>query len=353
MERKEANDEGNTAENSQKLQLMSMFTESSLTRYQRVVKPAPVASTEESDEENKGSDDVPAAEGATNTNNDPAKDDRTLFVGNLPISMDQKAIIKLFKEYGKIESVRIRSIPIAGMKVDKAGDQNLVKKVSAVRHTFGDQKSSFNAYVVFEDAASVEPALVENNRVIDNRHIRVDRMNPTLFDTQRSLFIGNLPYRVDEEEVREYFAKVLPHGQDDIEGIRIIRDPETLIGKGIAYLLLKTRENILDAIRLHDTEFKKNWKIRVATCSKKSKKRSREQEEGGSSGNSTSRVSKKPKTEKELIAKNALKRINLKTIQTKKKLLEARKNKGPKKNLKNKNNNNNNKGKKVKRPSTK
>lgn len=255
MERKETNDEGNTAENSQKLQLMSMFTESSLTRYQRVVKPAPapVASTEESDEENKGSaDDVPAAEGATNTTNDPAKDDRTLFVGNLPISMDQKAIIKLFKEYGKVESVRIRSIPIAGMKVDKAGDQNLVKKVSAVRHTFGDQKSSFNAYVVFEDAASVEPALVENNRVIDNRHIRVDRMNPTLFDTQRSLFIGNLPYRVDEEEVREYFAKVLPHGQDDIEGIRIIRDPETLIGKGIAYLLLKTRENILDAIRLHD-----------------------------------------------------------------------------------------------------
>lgn len=255
MERKETNDEGNTAENSQKLQLMSMFTESSLTRYQRVVKPAPapVASTEESDEENKGSaDDVPAAEGATNATNDPAKDDRTLFVGNLPISMDQKAIIKLFKEYGKVESVRIRSIPIAGMKVDKAGDQNLVKKVSAVRHTFGDQKSSFNAYVVFEDAASVEPALVENNRVIDNRHIRVDRMNPTLFDTQRSLFIGNLPYRVDEEEVREYFAKVLPHGQDDIEGIRIIRDPETLIGKGIAYLLLKTRENILDAIRLHD-----------------------------------------------------------------------------------------------------
>ncbi len=257
MERKEANDEGNRdgkdSENSQKLQLMSMFTESSLTRYQRVVKPAPVAATEESDEENKGStDEAPATEGATNSTNDPAKDDRTLFVGNLPISMDQKAIIKLFKEYGKIESVRIRSIPIAGMKVDKAGDQNLVKKVSAVRHTFGDQKSSFNAYVVFEDAASVEPALVENNRVIDNRHIRVDRMNPTLFDTQRSLFIGNLPYRVDEEEVREYFAKVLPHGQDDIEGIRIIRDPETLIGKGIAYLLLKTRENILDAIRLHD-----------------------------------------------------------------------------------------------------
>lgn len=256
MERK-ANDEGNRdgkdSENSQKLQLMSMFTESSLTRYQRVVKPAPVAATEESDEENKGlTDEAPATEGATNSTNDPAKDDRTLFVGNLPISMDQKAIIKLFKEYGKIESVRIRSIPIAGMKVDKAGDQNLVKKVSAVRHTFGDQKSSFNAYVVFEDASSVEPALVENNRVIDNRHIRVDRMNPTLFDTQRSLFIGNLPYRVDEEEVREYFAKVLPHGQDDIEGIRIIRDPETLIGKGIAYLLLKTRENILDAIRLHD-----------------------------------------------------------------------------------------------------
>jgi nucleolar protein 12 len=251
----------------QKSSLMSMFSDSAKVNYQRAHAPVEVQSkprapkavikseNPETVDENDSNNVEPAeaTEADANAVEDETKNDRTLFVGNLPLSMnDKKAITRLFKTYGKIESVRIRSIPLAGAKVDRAGDQDLVKKVCANANQFGDQKQSFNAYVVFETAPAMEAALVENNKLIDGRHIRVDKVNPTLFDPNRSVFIGNLPYRIDEEEVREFFAKALPNGQEDIEGIRLIRDPETLLGKGIGYLLLKEQSNVLLALRLHE-----------------------------------------------------------------------------------------------------
>jgi nucleolar protein 12 len=207
---------------------MNMFSESNLVNFQRVYKRVDdddsskkkkhgtkVADSEGEDsaaeddepEDDEGrNDDEPASSNPV----DETKNDRTLFVGNLPISMsNQKAISKYFSKYGKIESIRIRSIPLAGVKVDRAGDQSLVKKVSANQHKYGDQKSSVNAYIVYEDASVIEEIIKEeNNKLIENRHIRVDKGNPSLFDQQRSIFIGGLPYRVDEEEVREFFAKV-------------------------------------------------------------------------------------------------------------------------------------------------
>ena len=44
---------------------------------------------------------------------------------------------------------------------------------------------------------------------------------------------------------------MLPNKQHDIEGIRIIRDPETLVGKGIGYLMLKDRDSVMAALRLN------------------------------------------------------------------------------------------------------
>jgi nucleolar protein 12 len=132
----------------------------------------------------------------------------TLFVGNIPITENVRSITKLFQEFGNIESVRLRSVPVAGAKVDDAGNQNLVKKVCVNAHKFGDQKGSFNAYIVFSSDDAATKALQLNNRLIGSRHIRVDRSVPTLFDSNRTVFLGNLPHYADEEELREYFANV-------------------------------------------------------------------------------------------------------------------------------------------------
>lgn len=221
--------------------------------------------------------------------NQHEKDSRTVFLGNLPISENVKSITKFCTEFGEVDSVRLRSVPIAGTAVDEAGNQNLVKKVSTNKKLFGTQKGSLNAYVVFKDRSAVSRALKANNRIIgasDNaqsadaglkstgkgRHLRVDLVNPTLFDPRKSVFIGALPHYADEEEVREHFAAVLPNGQDDIENIRLIRDPETLIGKGVGYLLLSSNDAVMQALSLHKEKYRKRWELRVTVCGKRTKR---------------------------------------------------------------------------------
>jgi RNA recognition motif-containing protein len=146
------------------------------------------------------------------------KDERTIFVGNIPISCSTDKLSKLFSEYGAIESIRLRSVPVSGAKVDKAGDQDLVRKVCVNNKKFGEQKGSVNAYIVFKDKASVSEALKANNMLLEKRHLRVDTANPSLFDPKRTLFVGGLPFYADEEEIREYFAAVSPN---DIRFIRM------------------------------------------------------------------------------------------------------------------------------------
>ena len=38
---------------------------------------------------------------------------RTVFVGNVPVETDRKELQKLFKAYGEVESVRLRSVALA------------------------------------------------------------------------------------------------------------------------------------------------------------------------------------------------------------------------------------------------
>lgn len=42
---------------------------------------------------------------------------RTVFVGNLPLKVKKKALVKEFKQFGEVESVRIRSVPILDVSV--------------------------------------------------------------------------------------------------------------------------------------------------------------------------------------------------------------------------------------------
>jgi nucleolar protein 12 len=136
------------------------------------------------------------------------KSNRTLFIGNLATSITIKKLKKICSSFGEVDSIRLRSIPIAGTAVDKAGYQNLVRKVCAIKRSFGDQKGSMNAYVVFKDQESVEKAILSNNMVLESRHLRFDHMVPSVLEPRRTVFIGSLPHYVDEEELREHFSKV-------------------------------------------------------------------------------------------------------------------------------------------------
>lgn len=133
---------------------------------------------------------------------------RTIFVGNIPITESVKSVTKLFQKYGAVESCRMRSVPVAGAKVDDAGNQDLVRKVCVNSQKFGEQKGSYNAYVTFKDESALAAALEANNTLLGARHLRVDMDKPTLFNHKCTVFLGGIPHYADEEELREHFAKV-------------------------------------------------------------------------------------------------------------------------------------------------
>lgn len=288
--------------------LSSIFNDAS--RFQRVakveefitVKKTPVEplhekkkrkrDRDEEDDEEKALDKALETR-AVNLPSEDEKIDNTIFIGNVPMSLPLKKLTQYFKEFGEIESIRMRSVPSAGTAVDDAGNQDLVRKICVNTKKFGDQKGSYNAYIVYKDTSAVTASLAFNNRVIDGRHVRVDKAKPTLFDPKKSVFLGGLPHYADEEKLREHFAKVLPNGHEDIDSIRLIRDPETLIGKGIGYLLLKDRDAVLKALTLHQSEFR-NREIRVSTCGKRTKRAESEKSgvaASGRTGDATSATS--------------------------------------------------------------
>lgn len=62
-------------------------------------------------------------------------------------------------------------------------------------------------------------------------------------DTETSVFIGNMPWVVQEEDLRKHFD---PCGT--ILNVRIIRDPDTFIGKGFGYIMFSTKEEMKKAV---------------------------------------------------------------------------------------------------------
>ena len=146
-------------------------------------------------------------------------------------------------------------------------------------------KKTAQGYVVFASLESVAKALEMNNTTVTIDEIpfriRVDTAQPTI-DHTRSVFVGNLPYDADENELHAHFAKGIKdlknddsssdeEGEDNIvEGARVIRDQTTMQCKGFGYVLLKNRDLVADALRLHESKFM-NRAIRVQVCGKRYK----------------------------------------------------------------------------------
>ncbi|KAJ0054345.1 hypothetical protein Pint_03467 [Pistacia integerrima] len=168
---------------------------------------------------------------------------RTVFVGNLPLKVKKKLLLKEFSKFGEVESIRIRSVPILDTKTPRKG-AILQKKIN-------EDADSVHAYIVFKSEQSAEGALSHNMAVVGGNHIRVDRACPprkklkgedaSLYDNKRTVFVGNLPFDVKDEEIYQLFCGLNNLGSS-VEAVRVIRHPHMRVGKGIAYVLFKTRE---------------------------------------------------------------------------------------------------------------
>ena len=93
--------------------------------------------------------------------------------------------------------------------------------------------------------------------VVGDKHLRVD-LEGEKNDFETSIFIGNLPWVVNEEELRAFFEDA-----GNILNVRVIRDKETFIGKGIAYIQFSTPEEMKKAVESKNNKTFKGRELRV------------------------------------------------------------------------------------------
>ncbi|XP_055762068.1 RNA-binding protein 34 isoform X2 [Salvelinus fontinalis] len=189
------------------------------------------------------------------------KQKRTVFVGNLPASCTKKTLQLVFKDQGAIESIRFRSVV--------REDPSMSRKVAAIQRKVHPKKQTINAYVVFKAEEGAEKALERNGMEIEKDvHIRVDRVTKSSsHDHKRSIFIGNLPFDINELPLRQHFEEC-----GKVEGVRLVRDKNSGMGKGFGYILFQSIDAVQLALRLDGSDLL-GRSVRVKRSVKKQKEK--------------------------------------------------------------------------------
>ena len=104
-------------------------------------------------------------------------------------------------------------------------------RAKIIKKQFGTQKDNKNAYILFKTQEQASRAKKLNQSELLGKHLRVD-LEDSKHDYDATLFMGNLPFTINEEDLRAHIATASP----EILNIRVIRDPGTHMGKGIAYV---------------------------------------------------------------------------------------------------------------------
>ncbi|XP_033056212.1 RNA-binding protein 34 isoform X3 [Trachypithecus francoisi] len=138
------------------------------------------------------------------------KNERTVFVGNLPVTCNKK-------------------IPAEG---------TLSKKLAAIKN---------------------------GAQIADGFRIRVDLASETSSRDKRSVFVGNLPYKVAESAVEKHFLDC-----GSVMAVRIVRDQVTGVGKGFGYVLFENTDSVHLALKLNNSELM-GRKLRVMRSVNKEK----------------------------------------------------------------------------------
>ena len=197
---------------------------------------------------------TPAAKRRPNaTSYDPAADPRlprTLFVGNVPVSCTRKALMRRFAEYGGIESVRFRSFAVDNPK--------LPKKAAIIRHALHPQRTSMNAYVVFEVEEAVTRAVTANGSTFMDHTLRVDYADkaraaaassssstPSLSHPRRTLFVGNVPFSTSDQALHALFSAA-----GAVSYVRLIRDQLMNVGKGFGFVVFEDEAAVKRALAM-------------------------------------------------------------------------------------------------------
>jgi len=188
--------------------------------------------------------------------------ERTIFVGNGALEATKKNIKKLFAPFGSIESIRLRSLIAKNAK--------LSKKVASRKGELSANQQSLHFYVKFLAKNDADKALTLNGTSFMDHILRVDRCSGRRnYDGQTTVFVGGCPFAMQDDELRTHFEQKT--GAGSVDFVRVVRDPSTGKGRGIAFVAFKEIPAAVLALQLDGTTLNKR-EIRVSKILKKKKR---------------------------------------------------------------------------------
>uniref|UniRef100_T1IYB7 RRM domain-containing protein n=1 Tax=Strigamia maritima TaxID=126957 RepID=T1IYB7_STRMM len=125
-------------------------------------------------------------------------------------------------------------------------DPKTSKKVAVIHKNFNPKRHNVNAFVKFETPESAESARQLNGHKLDGFVLRVDlASNKNQPNHKKSIFVGNLPFEIEENSLYEHFSEY-----GEVESVRIIRDKMSGIGKGFGYINFKSEDSVHLALKI-------------------------------------------------------------------------------------------------------
>ena len=170
------------------------------------------------------------------------------------------------KHHEKIESIRFRSTAF----VSDAGPK---RAAYAKKELMDETMKSTNAYVVLNTAAAARKVARLNGTVVLDRHLRADYLgNPARQDHRRCVFVGNLSFvdeatPIDDPEAGEKRKRAKEPADVEeglwqafakcgkVESVRVVRDKETRISKGFAYVQFEGENAVESALLMDGKKF--------------------------------------------------------------------------------------------------
>jgi len=110
---------------------------------------------------------------------------RTIYIGNLPVDFNKKKLVKVLKQYGKVEKMWTR-----GAKPLSA----LPKKIALIKSKLHDKHPPLMVHAVFETIAEAHNSLKLNGELYEGCRLRVTMVQEKIFDSRKGVFAGNLPF---------------------------------------------------------------------------------------------------------------------------------------------------------------
>ena len=147
----------------------------------------------------------------------------TIYVGNLPWSAKEEEIRELFQEFGEISAINIVT----------------------------DRKTGRPRGYCFVDMENGEQAVeVLNDKEFGGRNLRVNlaRERKEDFEVGDKIYVGNLPWDVNDADVRELFQDY-----GEVHSVNIISDRETGRPRGFCFIEMENADTAIAA--LNDKEF--------------------------------------------------------------------------------------------------